>query len=139
MIGTHRRRIDRLELGIRPQEREAAGGIDSALKRAWLATLTVDDLDFMAETAGYLEAGGDRADLEAETCKRMAAIMAMWEAFQAPGGTPMHERNERTWSRRNVSPIGRRRMVSGSAPTTSTPMSGGSPRRRRRVWKQPSG
>jgi hypothetical protein len=80
MIGNHRRRLDRLEQRIRPQP-IPAGGIDPERRRAWLGTLTDDELEFMAGVAEHLEAGGAIDALPVATRERMAAIMATWEAF----------------------------------------------------------
>jgi hypothetical protein len=57
MIGNHRRRLGRLEQRIWPQP-APAGGIDPALRRTWLATLSDDEIELMAGDAGHLEAGG---------------------------------------------------------------------------------
>jgi hypothetical protein len=87
MIGNHRRRIDRLEARY-PAQPDPAGGIDPALQRAWLATLSDDDLEFMAGVAEYLEAGRSIDALPVSTRERMAAIMATWETFQASDDVP---------------------------------------------------
>lgn len=76
------RRLDRLEERY-PVAPAQPGDIDPAVHRAWLRTLTDEDLDLMAHFSEHLTAGGDPAALGAEACEEMARIMGTWETFTA--------------------------------------------------------
>jgi hypothetical protein len=74
-------RIGWLEATLRPQP-HPAGGIDPALQRAWLATLTDEELEFMAGVARHLEASGSLAEFDVPTLERLDRILATWELFE---------------------------------------------------------
>lgn len=72
------RRLARLEKRI-PQP--VSDGIDPVTHRAWLKTLSDDDLDFMAGIAAHLQAGGSYGDFDIPTLERLDTILATCETF----------------------------------------------------------
>ena len=79
--GTHQRRLDQIE--------EQLKAIASERSRAWLGTLSDEEVDTYAAVAEHLQAGGDLATLPDELRDEYAAVQESWKRF-----TPDHDATE---------------------------------------------